>query len=146
MEIPHDELSEQIIVNVRILTEEKQMTGQLQVNITDKIANLKDSYNGKGASTLTTLLKDEIIGGDDTFLKRMIKSGENFILISGSFEIKKWTRFPKIEYNDYFYMSDTYPDAVAFKPKRDIYFLGFGFLNHYEKKDFKLKFKFNIEG
>ena len=42
-------------------------------------------------------------------------------------------------------MSETYWDAVMFKPKKDIYFLGFGLLNHYEKKDFKLKFKFFID-
>ena len=43
-------------------------------------------------------------------------------------------------------MSETYYDAVIFKPKCDVYFLGFGLLNQYEKKDFKLKFKYNIEG
>lgn len=146
MEIPYDELSEYITVNVRILTEEKQMTGSLQVSIQSKVSALKDSYNGKGSSTLTTLYKDEIIGADDTFMKRLIKSGENFVLISGSFELKKWSRFPKVEHGDYFYMSDTYYDAVAFKPKKDIYFLGFGLLNTYEKKDFKLKFKYSIDG
>lgn len=76
----------------------------------------------------------------------MVKQGEQFILISGSFEAKRWKRFPKVEFNSYFYMSDSYYDAVMFKPKRDIYFLGFGFLNQYEKKEFKLKFKYNIEG
>ena len=42
-------------------------------------------------------------------------------------------------------MSDNYYDAVVYKPKQDIYFLGFGFLNQYEKKDFKLKFKYQVE-
>ena len=87
-----------------------------------------------------------MIKGDDTYLKRLVKAGEHFILISGSFEAKKWKRFPKIEVHDYFYMSDNYPDAIAFRPKKNVYFLGFGFLNQYEKKDFKIKFKYNIDG
>ena len=41
-------------------------------------------------------------------------------------------------------MSETYNDAVCFKPKMDIHFLGFGLMNHYEKKDFKFKFKYNV--
>ena len=55
--------------------------------------------------------------------------GEKFLLVSGSFEAKKWKRFPKVEPSDYFYMSTGYYDAVAFKPKIDIYFLGFGLMN-----------------
>jgi hypothetical protein len=43
-------------------------------------------------------------------------------------------------------MSNGYYDAVVFKPKVDVYLLGFGFMNQYEKKDFKLKFKFNVDG
>ena len=76
----------------------------------------------------------------------MVKTGDNFILISGSFLAKKWKRFGKIEQGDYFYMSETQWDAVVFKPKKDIYFLGFGFLNQYEKKDFKITFKYNVDG
>jgi hypothetical protein len=37
-------------------------------------------------------------------------------------------------------------DAVQFQPKNDIYFLGFGIMNHFEKKPFKLIFKYKIEG
>ena len=84
--------------------------------------------------------------GDETFLKSMVKRDDDFILLSGSLESKKWKRFPKIEQGDYFYMSETYWDAVVFKPKKDIYFLGFGLNNQYEKKDFKIKFKYNIDG
>lgn len=66
--------------------------------------------------------------------------------MSGGFEAKSWKRFKRVEPGDYFYMSDTYFDAVVFKPKKDVYFLGFGFLNQYEKKDFKLKFKYYVDG
>jgi hypothetical protein len=43
-------------------------------------------------------------------------------------------------------MSESCWDAVQFQPKNDIFFLGFGVMNQYEKKPFKLKFKYNIEG
>jgi len=43
-------------------------------------------------------------------------------------------------------MSDNYWDAVMIQPKSDIYFLGFGMMNQYEKKPFKVIFKWNIEG
>lgn len=43
-------------------------------------------------------------------------------------------------------MGDTSWDAIIYKPKIDIYYLGFGFVNHYEKKDFKLIFKYHYEG
>jgi hypothetical protein len=118
----------------------------LQVGIHDKICSLKDYFNVKGGGSLSTIYKGEIVKADETFFKRLIKSGELFLLISGSFEGKRWKRFPKAETSDYFYMSETYYDAVIFKPKCDVYFLGFGLLNQYEKKDFKLKFKCNIEG
>lgn len=78
---------------------------------------------------MSTIYRGEIIKTDDTYLKRLIKSGERFILISGAFEVKKWKRFPKMEIEDYFYMSDTYYDAMIFKPVSDIYFLGFGLMN-----------------
>ena len=51
-----------------------------------------------------------------------------------------------METGDYFYMSETYYDAVMFKPKKNCYFLGFGFLNQYEKKDFLIRFKYNVDG
>lgn len=107
---------------------------------------MKDLFTIKGASGLTSIYKGEIVKGDDTYLKRLVKNGDNFLLVSGSYETKKWKRFGRVESGDYFYMSDTYYDAVVFKPKSDVVFLGFGLLNHYEKKDFKLKFKHNIGG
>lgn len=38
--------------------------------INDKIKSLKDYYNGKNASGLTALYKNEVIKGEDSFLKR----------------------------------------------------------------------------
>jgi len=37
-------------------------------------------------------------------------------------------------------------EAVAFKPKMDIYFLGFGVMNQYDRKDFTIKYKYNLDG
>jgi hypothetical protein len=39
-----DEISEYIVVVARILTENKQAMGKIQVNINDNINNLKDVY------------------------------------------------------------------------------------------------------
>ena len=115
------------------------------MNINERMTNLKEYVSGKSAGTLTTIYKGEVVQSDDTYLKRSVKQGENFLLISGSLDVKLWKRFPRIEHGDYFYMSDSYWDAVAFKPTKDIYFLGFGVLNQYEKKDFTIKFKWFID-
>jgi hypothetical protein len=79
-------------------------------------------------------------------VKRGVLAGEQFMMISGSFQEKKWKRFPSFEQSDYFYMSDSYWDAVMLQPKSDIFFLGFGVMNQYEKKPFKIIFKYNVEG
>jgi hypothetical protein len=84
--------------------------------------------------SLTTLYQSSIVKSDETFLKKNILGGDSFLLLSGSFQAKKWKRFPSFEQSDYFYMSDTYWDAVMVQPKSDIYFLGFGLMNQYEKK------------
>ena len=98
------------------------------------------------AGALQVLYKSSLIKNDETFFKRGILSGESFLLLSGSFEPIKWKRFPSFESSDYFYMSSDYWDAVMFIPKHDIYFLGFGLMNQYEKKPFKIIFKYNIDG
>lgn len=96
---------------------------------------------------MTTIYHGELIKDDDTYLKLLVKSGDRFILISGgAIDAKKWRRFTKIEDDDYFSISDTSYDAIAFKPSSDVYFLGFGLLNSYEKLNFTLKFKYNVDG
>ena len=128
IEATQDELTDRIMVNIRILTEETTLSGNLQVGIHDKIANLSEYYSGKNKNSLVPIYKGELLKGDETFLKKFVKSGDNFILIAGSLEAKMWKRFPRMETGDYFYMSETYYDAVMFKPKKNIYFLGFGLL------------------
>ena len=94
VEMRHEDVSDQINVRVRVITEEKQMSAQIQVGINEKIVGLKEYFKIKGGA-LNTIYKGELVKGEDTYFKRMIKSGEQFILMSGSFEAKKWKRFPK---------------------------------------------------
>lgn len=68
-----------------------------------------------------------------------------FFMISGNIVTKKWKRFKSIELGDYFYMSDSYYDAIMLKPQMDIYLLGFAVMNHYAKIPFKITFKIVID-
>jgi hypothetical protein len=67
------------------------------------------------------------------------------MLYSGGMMGKRWTRFPRFEYNSYFYVSRSYWDAVCFVPKSNVSLMGFGFLNQYEKQAFKLTFKIKVD-
>lgn len=95
--------------------------------INDNINNLKDFYKTDGA--LSIVYRGEVSKKEDTYLKRLVKQDENFILISGSFVAKKWKRFGRFVLTDYFYMSETYWDAVRVTPKMDMFLLGFGLMN-----------------
>jgi hypothetical protein len=143
VEAKHEELSDSIIVNARILIEEKQIVARLQVNINDFLGNLKDFYTFKGGA-FNVIYNGDVVKKEDTYLKKLVMSNASFFLISGSFVAKRWKRFGRIVTTDYFYMSDSYWDAIVFKPKIDIFLLGFSVLNHYEKHPFKLKFKYVI--
>ena len=114
------------------------------MSINDKLKNLKEYYQTKGGAVQTTY-KGEVIKGEDSYAKRLIRQHELFLLMCGSYVAKKWTRFGRVETGDYFYMSETYYDAVCFRPKRAMHFLGFGFLNQYEKNSFKLKFRYQVD-
>ncbi len=120
MEVHFEELSDQITVSVRIITEDSQLNAQIQISINEKLSFLKDCLGGTKSSGLSIIYKGEIAGADDTFIKRSVKQGDNFLLIGGSYEAKVWKRFPRVESGDYFYMSDTYYDAVAFRAQRDV--------------------------
>ena len=56
----------------------------------------------------------------------------------------KWKRFPNFYTSDYFWMSETYFDSVAFKPTVDIHLTGFYFFNHADKQPFTIMFKYNL--
>lgn len=65
--------------------------------------------------------------------------------MNGGFESKIWKRFAKFEQGDYIYMYDSNWDAIIYKPKVDIYFLGFGLTKTYENKNFTLVFKYYVD-
>jgi len=67
------------------------------------------------------------------------------LLYSGGLQGKKWTRFPKFEYNSYYYVNRLYWDACCFIPKQDVTVMGFGWLNQYEKQSFTLQFKIIVD-
>ena len=67
------------------------------------------------------------------------------MLFSGAISGKKWTRFPKFEYNSYFYVGKNYWDAVCLIPKSKITLMGFGWLNQYEKQPFTFTFKIKVD-
>ena len=56
-----------------------------------------------------------------------------------------WVRFPEFYYTDYFYMNTRYWDAVIFKPKRNIWFFGWGLFANYNGKDIKVKIQWKID-
>lgn len=90
---------------------------------------MKEYYTGKNQAGLSTLYKNELIKGEDSFMRRHVKQNDKFVLICGGFEPIQFKRFGRVEFGDYFYMSDTYYDAVAYRPVKDVFFLGFGFMN-----------------
>lgn len=91
------------------------------------------------------MYKGELAKKEDTFIKRLVKPDEYFLLISGAFIAKKWKRFKRFVLTDYFYMSDTYWEGIKMRPKMDIFLLGFGIMNHYEKQPFTLIYKVMLE-
>ena len=144
VEAAHDEVAEQITVEFRVLTDQRQLSGFLTVNINDKIMAMRDLLTIPKANSLNILYKGELVKADETFLKRQILKGETFFMISGSVQGKKWKRFPKYELNSYFYLRLLYWDAICLIPKCDITMVGFGLMNQYEKQTFKLTFKIKV--
>jgi len=65
------------------------------VNINDPISSLKDYYKIKGGS-LNVVYKGAIIATEDTYLKKLVKAHDRFVLMSGSLEMKLWKRFPSL--------------------------------------------------
>jgi hypothetical protein len=92
IEAKHDELQDNIIINARCLSEQLQSIGMLSVSINDTISSIKNFFPSKGGA-LSVIFRGEIVNSDDTFAKRMVKQGEQFILVGGSFDTKRWKRF-----------------------------------------------------
>ena len=61
-------------------------------------------------------------------------------------EVKKWIRFPSTVSTDYYCLSTRSWDSVAFVPRTQVFFIGFGAMSNSEKKDIKLKIMWDIGG
>ena len=81
-----------------------------------------------------------------TFKQALVHDGDTFLLNCGDFPDQpvQWVRFLKHKLDDYCYMN-TYPDAVAFVPKRKIIWYGFGLYANYHGKEIKYKVQFAID-
>ena len=60
----------------------------------------------------------------------------------------KWIRFKGMHFDSSWWInggSDRYKESIVFKPKSSIFCLGFGWFNHYYKKNFKLVFTLTLD-
>ena len=117
------------------------------MRIDDKISKILDIFSSENLGGF--LVSDgKLIENpqDTTFAKQFTKDKTKFALVSGSSQSKsiKWIRFPEFYLTDYFYMSSHYWDAMAFIPKRNVTFFGFGLMANYNGKNMKVKFQWNI--
>ncbi len=116
------------------------------VKITDNILDIKQNLPS-GTGGLQVVHKGTILEAKtETYLERNILEGETFILMSGRPEPKVWRRFKYMQDNDYYYLSNTYFDAVGFKAKRDVIILGFTTFGHYDKSNYTLQYKTKKKG
>ena len=58
------------------------------------------------------IFEGKLITNKESFYKRLVMNGSEFVLMTGSLEMKKWKRFEYIDSCDYFYMQKDYPDAI----------------------------------
>ena len=125
------------MVDLKIISSEdiqKEEKCKFKVNINDKVSKLSQLAGESG----TLIFNGQVIEKpeDKTFVDMSICDGSKVVLTfssAGGGEQLKWCRFPRMETRDYYHLSCNYADAVAFIPKRDIIFHGFGVLMHYNK-------------
>jgi len=109
------------------------------VGIDDKLIKIIDAYNAMGESTGFISINDKVIENPDTktFVSIFADKSTPFVLNSSveSLNMRMWVRFPKFYLTDYYYMNTRYYDAVIFKPKQNISFMGFGVFANYNGSD-----------
>lgn len=144
IEVNPDDLSEHLVINTRIITENKQAFGQIQVGINDFIDNLKNFFKDQ-LGNLNVIYKGEVVKKEDTYAKRQILSLSSFLLVPGGYSALKFNRFNGPYSTSFWYMSESVWDSLMFIPLINIQLLGFGMCNHHQKKDFSLIFKYHID-
>ena len=91
--------------------------------------------------SITTLGKAIEKPDDVTFKNLQTKNNQVFSLTyagSGAMgDPMMWIRFKNFGLRDYYYLSSRSWDAVAFVPKRDVVFFGFGIMSNYRDIDCK---------
>ena len=82
-----------------------------------------------------------------SFEKLGVLNGAKIILVNsegGGGNYKMWQRFPRYYLRDYYWIGAQSWDGVAFIPKRDVKFFGFGIMQNYYKKDVPYVFAYAI--
>jgi hypothetical protein len=72
VEARHDEISDQITIEFRAVSENKQISGFLTMPLNDKINKMRDMIPIDNAKSMFIIFKGETIKPDDTFLKKLI--------------------------------------------------------------------------
>ena len=72
VEARHEEISDQITVEFRAISENKQISGFLTIPLNEKINNMRDMIPINKAKSMSIIYKGEFIKPDETFLKKMI--------------------------------------------------------------------------
>jgi hypothetical protein len=72
VEARHDEISDQITIEFRAVSESKQISGFLTIPLNEKINNMRDMIPLDKAKSMSIIFKGETIKADDTFLKKLI--------------------------------------------------------------------------
>ena len=121
---------------------------KLKVSINDKLDKIltlfkKDGIDGYLVNNGKLIEKDQM---EESFAKLHICQNDRFAIVSTTKSITplRWIRFPEFYLTDYFYMNTRYWDAMVFKPKCRVYFLGYGMLANYNANDMNVKIQWHI--
>jgi len=121
----------------------------LNVKINENLSKIQEVLGEDGVQGFLTY-NGKLVESpkDTTFAKLFVKNNGKIAVVSAAgsgLQPIMWVRFPEFYYTDYFYMNTRYWDAVVFKPKRTIWFFGWGLFANYNGKDIKVKIQWKID-
>jgi hypothetical protein len=112
--------------------------------VLDQLSPLVEGAFGSGGSLTSG---GKIVGKDDTFAKSEYKNDTVFIATgSAKQEAIPWKRSKNIQNDSYTGVSPGNPDALKFRARRDLYWCGILWPKEWDKKDFKFKMEWRIDG
>lgn len=92
----------------------------------------------------TLIYEGQQVGEDDTFLRLKVKMNDKFIVVQsaggGNKKPLLWRRFKSIQKSQWW--CSTSRDCLTWVAQRNVKILGFFWGQEYDKRDFKLKYKF----